>query len=339
MMTRREGGLADKAISLVGAEWEALAGRPWLQFKLYVVLRWYMDARTGLVGAVRGISRQSLAEELYVEPARGRHTSESGSPTIKAIRSALDGLAAAGLLQPRRGGEAMVFLLPLAKRISARPNDEGPMRGRGEGPHEGPCSGLVPQGISHHEGPHEGPGSTRYEGPTSEVRVNPISVEATAAYCCPVDKLPTGGHGLLLVPSKIAEIIRHLECRRGKAVRVESSDARLAEWSRRGITEDQLGEAYDLAVIDRRVTRNPAPIHPGFLDLFVTRILSGRQASRKRDGAAARPWHLSPEGIEAKANQFGLARSAGESHEALRGRVESAMVKAEYEAWQEMRRK
>ena len=106
MMTRREGGLADKAISLVGAEWEALAGRPWLQFKLYVVLRWYMDARTGLVGAVRGISRQSLAEELYVEPARGRHTSESGSPTIKAIRSALDGLAAAGLLQPRgRGGD------------------------------------------------------------------------------------------------------------------------------------------------------------------------------------------------------------------------------------------
>jgi hypothetical protein len=50
-------------------ELSALMGLPYLQQVTYLLgIRPYMDATTSLVGIKRGISYQSLAETLYVEP-------------------------------------------------------------------------------------------------------------------------------------------------------------------------------------------------------------------------------------------------------------------------------
>ena len=87
-----------------------------------------------------------------------------------------------------------------------------------------------------------------------------------------------------------------------------------------------------LAVIDRRVTRNPAPIHPSSTRLSPA---SERPPGQQEEGgAAARPWHLSPWRALRPRQTSSAGWSAGESHE-VAGRVESAMVKAEYEARQE----
>ena len=98
-------------------------------------------------------------------------------------------------------------------------------------------------------------------------------------------------------------------------------------------------EAYDLAVIDRWVTRNPAPIHPGFLDLFVTRILSGRQASRKRRARQPVPGICRRRALRPRQTSSGWLGPPESLTRRRPGRRESAMVKAEYEAWQERRRK
>lgn len=77
----------------------ALLGLPHLQQLLYFRgLRPYMDYSTGVVGIKRGISYQSLVEELYVEPHPGF---KSGSPSKQQIQRALEGLERSGVIQRR----------------------------------------------------------------------------------------------------------------------------------------------------------------------------------------------------------------------------------------------
>lgn len=77
-------------------EFSALHGLPFLQQLLYLrALRPYIDYKTGIVGIKRGISYQSLAEELYIEPHPGI---QSGSPHKEQIRRALKGLERVGLI-------------------------------------------------------------------------------------------------------------------------------------------------------------------------------------------------------------------------------------------------
>lgn len=74
-----------------------LQGLPHLQQLLYLkAIRPYMDYKTGMVGIKRGVSYQSFAEELYVEPHSGI---QSGSPSRDQLRRALQGLARAGLIK------------------------------------------------------------------------------------------------------------------------------------------------------------------------------------------------------------------------------------------------
>lgn len=99
----------------------------------YEAIRPYMDYGTGVVGIARGISYQSIAEALYVEPVRGRHA--SGAPTKKAVRVAVDALVAAGILvrmdHPTRR-DALVFRCVFAVTDQSVQN----MRGT-SGAHEG----------------------------------------------------------------------------------------------------------------------------------------------------------------------------------------------------------
>ncbi|UXZ44516.1 DnaT-like ssDNA-binding domain-containing protein [Pseudomonas soli] len=79
-------------------EFAALADEPADVFKLYCVIRRWMDYRTGVSGAVRRLSEQMFREELYIAPTRGRH--ESGSPTRQKVRSLVDRLISIGAITP-----------------------------------------------------------------------------------------------------------------------------------------------------------------------------------------------------------------------------------------------
>lgn len=284
-----------KAIALFDSEWDALAGLPAFQFKLYLVLRWYMDKATGRVGIKRGISLKSLAEEMYVEPVRGRHSADAGEPTRKAIRSALDALVNAKLLQPCGNGEVLVFLMPLARRALARPKDEGHMRGTDDGHDEGHAKSRASTVFRGNEGHDEGHTQNADEGHTSRVKVNPLSVEAIAAALPVVDKKLSTVAQLPLLPvlsdSGVAEWVRLKEFARGCRARVLASDVRNTGWIVSGVSADQIAEAYSLAAGDREVTNNPAPLNVAFLDIFVQRVLKGsvvcRSGGERRVGGAS----------------------------------------------------
>jgi hypothetical protein len=105
------------AFQLNDSERAAMRGQSLLVRSVYVFgLRPYMDYRTGLVGAVRGISYQSIAEELYVEPGAG--VKDSGSPTVRQLERAIERLEHCGLVQRDAGANGrrrqLVFCLPKA---------------------------------------------------------------------------------------------------------------------------------------------------------------------------------------------------------------------------------
>lgn len=103
-------------ILLNDMEREALRGLIYMARESYVFgIRPFMDYASGIVGIARGISYQSIAEELYVEPHQGI---KSHRPTEKELRHAIDWLERAGLLERSKDANKrdrkLVFRLPLA---------------------------------------------------------------------------------------------------------------------------------------------------------------------------------------------------------------------------------
>lgn len=310
-----------------------------MQRCLYLVLRWYMDRKTGRVGEARGISLQSLAEELYVEPVRGRHAAECGSPSKKAIRSALDGLEKAGLITPCGNGEVLVFFLQKSRRVSARPKDEGHMRGTDEGHDEGRIQNAAESSASsgkyavdkRHDGRDEGHTKNHDEGHTSRTRVNNPSQQASAAACDrPLKNLSTPPVLVMpLQPEKVAEWIRLHERQRGCRAKAISSAPQIAAWVAKGVEPGQLQEAYSLAVLDREVSSNPAPVNLPFLDIFVNRVLDICRAARKSAGQSVELWPYTWEGLSGKAKELAMQPwQAGEGFDDFQKRVLAAHRKA-----------
>ncbi len=100
-------------VRLNDREMEALQGLPWFARCLYVFgIRPYMDYRTGTVGIVRGVSWQSIAEALYVEPHQGE--TDSGTPDKSRVRRAAARLEKAGLIVLRSIDKRLVFQCLLA---------------------------------------------------------------------------------------------------------------------------------------------------------------------------------------------------------------------------------
>lgn len=321
--------MIEKAIAFSAPEWEALGGLPFMQRCLYLVLRWYMDRHTGRVGDSRGISLQGLAEELYVEPVRGRHASECGSPTKKAVRSALDGLERAGLIQPCGNGEVLVFFLGKARRAVARPKDEGHMRGTQEGRDEGHRQTKDLQGFGADEGHDEGHGQNPDEGHTSSTRVNNPSKQPSS----PASRESVDKSALLLMPLRaeaVAEWIRLQEAERGCKARVTGRAPLIAAWLELAVTGEELHEAYSLAKRNRDSTQNPSAIWLPYLDVFVKRVVAERRVS-SGEGAAgptSSDWWGSEAGIIAKAKALGVERIEGEDVQLLRSRVIDAIEAA-----------
>lgn len=101
-------------------ELSALNGLPHLQQLLYLRgIKPFVDYRTGIVGLMRGISYQSLAEELYIEPHSGI---KSGSPSKDQIRRAIKGLEKAGLLRIQSLEWTLVFQCLLVNEHNSNRN-------------------------------------------------------------------------------------------------------------------------------------------------------------------------------------------------------------------------
>ena len=295
--------MSEKAISLVTAEWEALAGLPYLQVRLYLVLRWYMSVATRRVGEMRRISLQGLCDELYVEPAPGRV--DSGSPSKKAVRSALQQLEKHGLVMPCGNGEVLVFLLPKAGGESVRQKSKGHKRGTVSGQTLGHGEMQSQQGFPDEMGHVMGQPQNPIKGHTSEVRVNhPLNKQQQQHVALPVDK-----SALLVLPlqaEKIAEWLRRQESERGCRSRVVSGSPQIAAWMALAVTGDELHEAYSLAKVDREVTKNRSAINLPFLDIFVRRVLEGRLVCRGKGETRPALWHTDWDGLAGKAAELGV---------------------------------
>ncbi len=95
-------------------ELDALCGLPHLQQLTYLRgIRPYMDVKTGVVGIKRGISHQSIAEQLYVEPQQGI---KSSNYSRMQIRRAISGLVRAGLISMQSQKLKLILNCNLASR-------------------------------------------------------------------------------------------------------------------------------------------------------------------------------------------------------------------------------
>lgn len=92
----------------------ALCGLPHIQQLAYLRgIKPYMNVKTGLVGVERGISYQSIAEQLYVEPHQGI---KSESYSRAQMRRALAGLERAGLIQFQSEEKQLILKCCLVSR-------------------------------------------------------------------------------------------------------------------------------------------------------------------------------------------------------------------------------
>lgn len=312
-----------KAIALYDIEWDKLQGLPHIQRMLYLILRWHMDMRNGRVGLARGISLKGLAEELYVEPVRGRHAGDAGEPSRKAVRNALDGLIAAGLIRPCGNGEVLVFFMPLGRRASARPNDEGHVRGTVERHDEGQAETIALPTFPAHEGHDEAPPKKADEGHTSREKVNQSTNKAAAANMQPVDKkLSTVAPLPLLDDESVADWIRRKEAQRGCVARVSAGDIRRVCWISLGATAQDVAEAYALAVQGRAAEANPAPVNVPYIDSILQRILNGSRSAGCRTPSKASATPRGTSHAEAAAMRMGIdGQRDGESQSEFISRV------------------
>ena len=92
----------------------ALCGLPYIQQLAYLRgIRPYMDVQTCLVGIKRGISYQSIAEQLYVEPHPGI---KSASCSRMQVRRALSALERMGLITLQSQGLKLILKCEMATR-------------------------------------------------------------------------------------------------------------------------------------------------------------------------------------------------------------------------------
>lgn len=98
-------------------EYEILYGKDAVIKCLYVFgLRRYVDYKTGIVGIKRGISWQSLSEEMYVDPSSGVSRRNTGSFHKSRIRRAMHQLEKIGLVKNRSTATRLIFELPFVTR-------------------------------------------------------------------------------------------------------------------------------------------------------------------------------------------------------------------------------
>ncbi|WP_454703435.1 DUF1376 domain-containing protein [Achromobacter pestifer] len=130
----------------------------------------------------------------------------------------------------------------------------------------------------------------------------------------------------------VAIWLRRKEQARGKQPRgTQSNDPRIAAWIKADVSGLQLAEAYDLAVLDRETTGDAGTITPGFLDIFVAKVLNPPQgesalAGKKPAVSKSDPlvWLTTASGLESKGAELGIVQGQGEPFPSFKARVIAA---------------
>lgn len=161
---------------------------------------------------------------------------------------------------------------------------------------------------------------------------NQAAATSSSSIAAPVDNSPPPPPPeekvVLRREVQYAVLIRKWEKARGKASKAASNDKRLIAWAAKGVTDSQLQEAYDLAVADREIANDNGPIVPGFIDIFIGKLLNPPAADSvlNRPGAlfVAKPWQASASGVTAKGAELGVIQNAGENFAWFKERVFAA---------------
>lgn len=287
---------------------------------LYMLgIRPFMDFKTAITGKERRISYQSLHEVLEFIPLPGSQRPKADY-TIKAIRCLIDELERIGLVRRLPNDQRALFLECLvADREDAPKNRKGRGRAESTGAGETDLNASNGVGFSVSDEVMSGACCGARKG-IPPVSGNPVYTSNAAAILgAPVDNFAA------LRFDEIAEWLRGMEKRRGKIVAVAAADAHIENWVGKGVDADELRDAHALAVADRERQNNPAPIHVGFLDLFIGRVISRRK-----------PWFSTWSGIVEKGKGYGVTQALDEQNQLFKRRVFAAVGMSEEEArqWQ-----
>lgn len=287
---------------------------------LYMLgVRPHMDFKTAIVGKERRISYQGLHEVLEFIPLPGSKRPKADF-SIKAIRCLVDELEKIGLVRRLPNDHRALFLECLvADREDAPKNRKGRGRAERKGTGGADLNANNDGGFSDSDDCRNGRPKDDRRG-TPPVSGKPICTpQAAALLNVPVDNFAA------LRFEEIVIWLKTMEKRRGKIVAVVAADRNIKSWVSRDVQADELREAHAMAVADREKQNNPAPIHVGFLNLFIERVMSRRK-----------PWFSTWSGIVAKGSEHGLTQSPNEQNHEFKRRVFAAAGMSEEEArqWQ-----
>lgn len=126
---------------------------------------------------------------------------------------------------------------------------------------------------------------------------------------------------------EIAVQVRQWETARGKNARPMTNSPHIEVWVDNGVTDQQLREAYDMAVQDRARYADDGPINAAFLDIFLAKILftsQGTSALNRVASSVCKPWQSTWSGILAKAVELGIQKQDGEHDPQFKTRVFAA---------------
>lgn len=119
----------------------------------------------------------------------------------------------------------------------------------------------------------------------------------------------------------IAVLIRNLEKARGKATKITSINPLVQGWADRGVTDEQITQAYELAVAARQRDQDEGPVNAKFLDSILATLLNPPAGTTRVNGHG-KPWFLDTwTAIVAKGAEKGLKEADFDTPPAFRAAV------------------
>ena len=267
-------------------EFDLLSGSSSLAFRLYIVLRRFMDHQTGTVGQSKHVSYQMFAEQCEKETPKGKgwHIEK---PSVKELRGAIAGLERMGLIQ-RIVEDAPVFALPHAQKSKMGQKQTGLEQ----------VTNAAEKNITKTTTCEE---KYRPSMPEPGTHLNSkYNKETATATREPVDNSKPAAAAFL---ASLAEKL-------GYPILADQNHPRLAEWEANGTTQAAVETAVIAAVAARRRDKNPAPINPGYIAAFMA------EATEKTEN-----WRDTWSGIVSHAKTLGINQAAGEPCPAFKQRV------------------